>query len=44
MSSIAKWAIGGAIIGFLLGGVMPAFVGACFGVSIRKWIARTFWM
>lgn len=46
---LVKWAIGGAIIGAIVGvitdtGLGPGAVfGGICGVLFRKWIFRTFW-
>lgn len=45
-----KWAVGGAILGVIVGlfngdnvGAMAVF-GAVVAVAFRKWIFRSFWM
>jgi hypothetical protein len=47
-SMIIPWAIGGAIVGGIIGifndGIFPGIiVGAIAGIALRKWLFRTFW-
>lgn len=51
MGTIVKWAIGGAIVGFIywifnykdVDFLVSVFLGAGVGIMIRKWLFRVFW-